>query len=156
MSQGILGKNGVYYKLMSDRDLIGRFIAQKGEYEPELQQIAGLILKGKDDSGGAGASDPEEHGRREDPVLRERHGRHDGARGLRPTQRHRRHLREIQTLVPRRRNSFNSFIPKLSWMFMQILIQMSRRLGVAVCCCPKSTEVPSSTELQGSYLTFNH
>ncbi len=47
MSQVILGKNGVYYKVMSDRDLIGRLIAQKGEYEPELQQITSLILKGK-------------------------------------------------------------------------------------------------------------
>lgn len=40
-------KNSVYYKLMSDQDLIGRFIAQKGEYEPELQQIATYILKNK-------------------------------------------------------------------------------------------------------------
>ena len=47
MGPVILGKNGVYYKLMSDQDLIGRFIAQKGEYEPELQQIATYILKKK-------------------------------------------------------------------------------------------------------------
>ena len=47
MGPVILGKNGVYYKLMSDQDLIGRYIAQQGEYEPELQQIATYILKNK-------------------------------------------------------------------------------------------------------------
>lgn len=47
MGPVVLGKNGVYYKLMSDQDLIGRFIAQQGEYEPELQHISTAILKNK-------------------------------------------------------------------------------------------------------------
>jgi FkbM family methyltransferase len=47
MSQVIQGQHGILYKPMSDQDLIGRYISEQGQYEPELQHLSSLILKNK-------------------------------------------------------------------------------------------------------------
>ena len=47
MSLVVDGKNGIKYGVLSEVDLISQSIAQSGEYEPELQSLATLLLKGK-------------------------------------------------------------------------------------------------------------
>ena len=66
--------------------------------------------QGSNDTGGTGTGHLEERPGRQDPVLRQRHVGHDRLRRLRPAAPHRRHLREIQTLAPRRRQSHHLFV----------------------------------------------